>query len=80
MFFVRTKRYDALSGVILAVTGCEVSQPSFALISFNLTDPLTVILSQAIFASLGQFTPNSIRLGFVVAYIPLVLAYLGQGE
>ena len=54
--FVRTGNYDALAGVILAVTGCE-----------------------AIFANLGQFTPNSIRIGFMFVYTSLVFQYLGQG-
>ncbi|KAL7409758.1 potassium transporter [Mrakia frigida] len=56
MFFVRTKNYDALGGVILGLTGAE-----------------------AMFASLGQFNPSSIRMGFALVYVSVVLAYFGQG-
>nr|AOR51849.1 potassium transporter [Phaffia rhodozyma] len=34
---------------------------------------------EGMFANLGQFNAPSIRIGFVYAYICLVLAYLGQG-
>ena len=40
---------------------------------------LCVTGCEAIFANLGQFTPNSIRVGFVFAYVSLVFQYLGQG-
>lgn len=57
MLFVRTKNFDLLSGVLLAITGVE-----------------------ALFANLGQFSKQSIRLGFAGFVYPcLILAYLGQG-
>lgn len=58
MLFVRTRNFDLLAGVILAITGVE-----------------------ALFANLGQFSKNSIRLAFIAYVFPcLVLAYLGQGS
>jgi K+ transporter len=67
---------------VLAVTGCEVSLIvifSHGSVPFVDKGIVSLVSPQAIFANLGQFTPSSIRMGFVCAYVALVLTYLGQG-
>jgi KUP system potassium uptake protein len=58
--FVRTKNYDTLSGVLLAVTGCEALFakyiPHFLFSATCLVHPFAV-------HSLGQFNMLSIQVG-----------------
>jgi KUP system potassium uptake protein len=74
--FVRTKNYDALAGVLLALTGCEAMFAKYVVYR-HLGGSVS---TNPIHHSLGQFNAASIRLSFVVLVYPcLMLAYLGQG-
>jgi KUP system potassium uptake protein len=88
--FVRTKNYDLLAGVLLAVTGCEAMFAKY--VHFALIDA-----SESYFRSAsGNSTPNlsefvhhsshfqnlnsCLQISFCTFVYPgLVLAYLGQG-
>lgn len=73
--FVRTKDYDLLAGIFLAVTGSEAM---FAKSVYEAISYMRLLTSFPI--SLGQFNAASIRIGFCAFVYPaLVLAYLGQG-
>lgn len=56
--FIRTGNYDILSGVILALTGCEAMFAKYV----ELSVLLCMLLTND--ASLGQFNMFSIRLSF----------------
>lgn len=62
--FVRTKRFDYLAGVLLALTGSEVMYAKY--VYFD-TNGLTVLLT--IPYSLGQFNALSIRVSLLNLYL-----------
>lgn len=79
---MRSKDYDALAGVILGLTGSEAMLASrtfthsldlsLSLFRTNLAEPSALLLP------VGQFNPASIRTGFGLVYVSVVLAYFGQ--
>lgn len=76
MYFVRTQNFDALSGIILAITGCEGIFANLGQVSTGLTSAEFVVPLSHEF---NQFDPVSIRIGFGLVYTAIVLNYLGQG-
>ena len=82
--FVRTKNYDALAGVLLALTGCEAMFAKYVLLESWVTSVFLILNTCPILSpphySLGQFNALSIQIGFGLWVYPcLIFAYLGQG-
>ncbi|KAG6853925.1 hypothetical protein C0991_012415 [Blastosporella zonata] len=71
LLFVRTKDYDLLAGILLALTGCEAVFAKY----------VTVLHSQRAVLTTCSFQPWAVQCVFDTGFVlpSLILAYLGQG-